>query len=102
MSWPASGCVTTGGARPRSARRTTARSAWWCVSEPFRAASAVWDSSLPCAGAEPLMRLQPSGQPLPGRCGLAERGVQEPYPVGVGAHEADEGAVDRARVRDRV
>jgi len=40
-------------------------------------------------------------EPVPGRRRLTERGVQQTDPVRVGAHEAHQGAVDRAGVGHR-
>ena len=37
---------------------------------------------------------------MAGGFGVAEGGVEKPDAVGVGAHEADEGAIDRAGVGD--
>ena len=47
------------------------------------------------------MDLKGVRQPLAGRFGAAEGSVEQPDAVGMGAHEADQGAIDRARVGDR-
>ena len=54
---------------------------------------------LPDPGTEPSVDLEGLVQPPTGGCGLVEGGVEDSDPVGVGAHEADEGAIDRARAR---
>lgn len=41
------------------------------------------------------MSLEGLVEPSPAEIGLAEGGIEEPDPVGMSAHEADEGGVDR-------
>jgi hypothetical protein len=56
---------------------------------------------LPSASAKPSVYLEGLCKPLSGWFGLAEGSVEKPDAVGMGAHEADQGAIDRAGVGNR-
>jgi hypothetical protein len=56
---------------------------------------------LPSASPQPLVGLDGLCEPFSRGFGLSKGSVEKPDAVGMGAHEADQGAVDRAGVGNR-